>query len=97
MNLSDRIPGFKSKDDRARYILAPEKILLVRGRVENATSLLEKAESQTPMKASLALGKRVEPALFRNAPRQEKAAVLLDFGRELVGKHSVKSILVSVL
>ncbi|MBR0144618.1 MAG: alpha-L-rhamnosidase [Clostridia bacterium] len=85
MNLSDRIPGFKSKDDRARYILAPERILLVRGEVENASSLLEKAVSQTPMKAALAGGKLVPPAILRNKSGQEKAGVLLDFGRELHG------------
>lgn len=85
MNLSERFPGYKSADDRARYVLAPEKIILVRGEVENASSLLGKAESQAPMNAALAEGKPVPPALFKNAPGREKAAVLLDFGRELHG------------
>ena len=85
MNFSDRFPGYKSRDDRARYILAPERILLIRGEAENASALLAKAESQAPMSASLAGGKRVEPAVLRNAPGRDKAAVLLDFGREMHG------------
>lgn len=85
MSFFERFPTLKSTDDRARYILAPERILLSRGDVKDPERLLAMTESQAPRSASLAGGKLVEPVIFRNAPGREKAAVLLDFGRELHG------------
>ena len=66
------------QDERDRLYLTPTAIKLVRGNVRNAEFLLTDRPSQV-------LFARAEACVLENGPEGEKAAILLDFGRELHG------------
>ena len=66
------------QDDRVRRYLLPTKLLLTQGAVSGAEHLLE----DHPVQASLERG---DVCLLDNRGTDEKAGLLLDFGRELHG------------
>ena len=66
------------QDDRVRRNLLPTKILLTEGTVENEQMLL----ADHPAQAAL---ERECVCLLKNGTQSDKAAILLDFGRELHG------------
>ena len=66
------------QDERARLYLTPVAVKLTRGNVSGAEILLKDKPVQ------VLLGKS-EACVLKNEPGAEKAAVLLDFGRELHG------------
>ena len=66
------------QDERARLYLTPVAVKLTRGNVSGAEVLLKDKPVQ------VLLGKS-EACILKNEPGAEKAAVLLDFGRELHG------------
>ena len=66
------------QDERARLYLTPVAVKLTRGRVQNAELLLKDRPCQV-------LFAKSEVCLLENGADGEKAALLLDFGRELHG------------
>lgn len=77
MSLIDAVP-FLEVDDRRRALVPPARILLARGQVEDAGALLERQELQIRLTEERA-------ARLYNPPGGERAAILLDYGRELHG------------
>ena len=82
--MQNRFPNLKSIDDRARYVLAPTRIVKTWGSLENAETLLSHGASQVPMQGPLTPAGVLPPAVLKNNGGAH-AAFLLDFGLELHG------------
>ena len=77
MRIIDTIPVLE-EDTRRRVLVPPARVILTRGRVEGADALLQPGELQIRLREDATV--RME-----NRDGGERAAVLLDYGRELHG------------